>query len=126
MRSGATSPGRARAYQVVIDSGHADQAPQAAVNLGVLCHGREDFAGAERAFQLVIDSGHADMAPKAAFNLGVLCEDQGDLAGAAQAYQLAIDSGHPTAASCAREVMMQLRRRDDAPGASDATCGSTP
>ena len=91
----------------------------------MLCHGREDFAGAELAFQLVIESGHADMAPKAAFNLGVLREDQGDLAGTEQAYQLAIDSGHPTAASCAREVM-QLLRRDDAPAASDAICGSTP
>jgi hypothetical protein len=115
-----------RALQVVIDSGHADQAPQAGLNLGVLCHDRADYAGAEVAFQLVIDSGHADMAPKAAFNLGVLREDQGDLAGAERAYQLAIDSGHPTAASFAREVMVQLPRRDDPPGAADATCGRTP
>jgi hypothetical protein len=62
------------------------------------------------------------MAPKAAFNLGVLRGDQGDLVGAEQAYQLAIDSGHPSAASCARELMMQLY---DAPGAADAICAST-
>jgi tetratricopeptide (TPR) repeat protein len=100
-----------RAYQLAIDTGHADQAPQAAVNLGVLCHGRQDFAAAELAFQLAIDSGHADMAPKATFDLGVLREDQGDLGGAERAYQLAIDSGHPSAASCAREAMTQLRTR---------------
>jgi hypothetical protein len=95
--------GAAAAYQLAIDSGHADQGPKAAFNLGVLREQQGDPAGAAAAYQLAIDSGHADKAPKAAFNLGVLREEYGDPAGAAAAYQLAIDSGHADAAALARK-----------------------
>jgi hypothetical protein len=46
----------------VIDSGHADLAPKAAFNLGVLRQDRGDLDGAERAYQLAIDSGHPSAA----------------------------------------------------------------
>src|SRR5450631_4345310 len=83
----------AAAFQLAIHSGHADEAPKAAVQLGVLRAGQGDPVGAARAFQLAIDSGRAE-APKAAVQLGVLRAGQGDPAEAAAAYQLAIDSGH--------------------------------
>ena len=56
-------------WQLAIDSGHADYAPQAALNLGVLRREQGNPAGAEQAWQLAIDSGHVDVAPKAALNL---------------------------------------------------------
>ena len=54
--------GRARkaAYQQAIDSGHADAAPRAAVNLGLLLQEQGDVDGAKAAYQQAIDSGHAD------------------------------------------------------------------
>lgn len=50
--------GAEQALLLAIDSGHADRAPKAAFNLGVLREDRDDFEGAERAYQLAIDSGH--------------------------------------------------------------------
>ena len=100
--------GAAAAFQLAIDSGHADEAPAAAFNLGVLREEQGDPAGAVAAYQLAIDSGHADQGPKAAFNLGLLREQQGDPAGAAAAYQLAIDSGHADAAALARKQLGHL------------------
>lgn len=50
------------AYQRATTSGHADQAAEAAVNLGVLLAEWGDVEGARRAYQRVIDSGHADQA----------------------------------------------------------------
>jgi hypothetical protein len=98
----------AAAYQLAIDSGDADMAPKAALNLGMLRAGQGDPAGAGAAFQLAIDSGHADMAPKAALNLGLLRAEHGDPAGAAAAFQLAIDSGHADVAALAREELGHL------------------
>ena len=100
--------GAAAAFQLAIDSGHADQGPKAAYNLGLLRAEQGDPAGAVAAFRVAIDSGHADQGPKAAFNLGVLREEYGDPAGAAAAYQLAIDSGHSAAAALARERLSHL------------------
>jgi Tfp pilus assembly protein PilF len=96
------------AYQPAIDFGHADPAPKAAVNLGVLRAGQGDAAGAGAAYQPAIDSGHVDQAPKAAVNLGVLRAGQGDVAGATVAFQLAIDSGHADMAALAREELGHL------------------
>jgi len=75
------------ASQRAIDSGHADMAPQAAYNLGVLLAGQGDVGGSRVAFQRAIDSGHADMAPMAANNLGLLLAWQGDVGGSRVAYQ---------------------------------------
>ncbi|MDN5797050.1 MAG: hypothetical protein L0H79_15010 [Intrasporangium sp.] len=59
-------------WKRVAGSGHADQAPVAAFNLGVLEQEQGEVAAARAAYQLAIDSGHADQAPRAAFNLGIL------------------------------------------------------
>ena len=59
-------------YLQTIDSGHADAAPKAANNLGVLLQQQGDVERAQAAYRHAIDSGHADAAPKAAFNLGEL------------------------------------------------------
>ena len=83
------------AYQIAIDSGHAEYAPRAAVNLGVLRGEQGDVPGAKAAYQAAIDSGHAEHAPRAALGLGQLLAERGDRAGAKAAYQAAIDSGHP-------------------------------
>lgn len=94
--------GARAAYQLAIDSGHAEWAPMAALNLGLLLDAQGDVPGARGAYERVIDSGHGKWAPIAAVNLGTLLAEQGDLAGAQDAYQRAIDSDdadqRPTAA----------------------------
>jgi hypothetical protein len=66
--------GAKAAYQRAIESGHADAAPVAAFNLGLLLEQQGDGAGAKAAYQQTIDSGHAELAPRAAVSLGVLLE----------------------------------------------------
>ena len=113
--------GAKAAYQRAIDSGHADQAPKAAFNLGVLLAEQGDADGAKAAYQLAIDSGHADAAPMAAVNLGVLLARQGDADGAKAAYQQAIDSGHADAAPMAAvNLGVLLAGQGDADGAKAA------
>jgi len=70
--------GAAAAYQLAIDSGHADETPRAAFNLGLLREQQGDVDSAAAAYQLAIDSGHAEHAPRAAFQLGLLREKQGE------------------------------------------------
>ena len=87
--------GAAAAFQLAIDSGHADEAPAAAFNLGVLREEQGDPAGAVAAYQLAIDSGHADQGRRRRTTWGwLLRAEQGDPAGAVAAFQVAIDSGH--------------------------------
>ena len=74
---------------------HAEWAPKAAFNLGMLFEEREEYDPAVEAYQKAIDSGHSDAASKARLNLGVLFEQIGEYDLAEDAYQQAIDSGHP-------------------------------
>jgi hypothetical protein len=53
------------AYEQAIASGHPEQMPRAAVNLGMLLQGRGDVAGARAAYQLAVDSGHPEQASAA-------------------------------------------------------------
>jgi Flp pilus assembly protein TadD len=110
-----TGPGVA---ERAIDGDHAEWAPMATVNLGLLLAEQNDVAGARVAYQRAIDSGHDDQAPRAAFNLGVLLTAQNDVAGARVAYQRAIDSGHaewtPTSA---RNLGLLLAKQNDVAGA---------
>ena len=110
-----------RAFREAASSGHADAAPMAAVNLGVLLAEQGDADGAKAAYQQAIDSGHADAAPVAAFNLGVLLQEQGDVDGAKAAYQQAIDSGHADEAPrAAVNLGVLLEEQGDADGAKAA------
>jgi tetratricopeptide (TPR) repeat protein len=61
--------GAEREYKIVIDSGHAEFAPMAAVRLGLLRAEDGDHAGAKAAYQIAIDSGHPYWAPRAAHYL---------------------------------------------------------
>jgi tetratricopeptide (TPR) repeat protein len=83
-----------RASRRAADSGDADIAPLAAVNLGLLLAESGDADGARAAYQKAIESGHAEAAPKAAVNLGLLFKQRGDSGSARTAYRAAIDSGH--------------------------------
>jgi tetratricopeptide (TPR) repeat protein len=56
-------------------AGDADDAPEAAVNLGVLLSQLGDWEGARAAYQQAIDSGHTDVTQLAAANLRVLLEE---------------------------------------------------
>ena len=92
--------GAEAAFQQAIDSGHADWAPQAAFERGMLLREQGDLAGAEAAFQQAIDSGRAEaaVAGTAKFYLEGLLENQGEVYEWAKAfYQRAIDSGHAEA-----------------------------
>jgi Flp pilus assembly protein TadD len=71
--------GAKAAYRQAIASGHADAAPQAAVNLGLLLAEQGDVQGAKAAFGQAIASVHADAAPRAAYNLGLLLKQQGNM-----------------------------------------------
>ena len=84
----------AAAYQVAIDSGHAEVAPTAAINLALLREEQGDLAGTAAAYQVAIDSGHAEAAPKAGIQSRETAKGAGSPGGAAAAYQVAIDSGH--------------------------------
>ena len=70
-----------QAFRKAASSRDANEAPMAAVNLGVLLAEQGDADGAKAAYQQAIDSGHPDQAPKAAFNLGVLLEEPGGYRG---------------------------------------------
>jgi len=50
-------------FQRTSDSGHPDQTPKAAVNLGNLLLEQGDVAGARVAYRQAIDKGHPDQAP---------------------------------------------------------------
>jgi tetratricopeptide (TPR) repeat protein len=93
---------------VVSESGDAEVAPRAALNLGVLLADQGDPQGARAAYQQAIDSGHPEQAPTAASKLGVLLVAQGDPQGARAAYQQAIDSGDPMLRELAEEVLAGL------------------
>ena len=54
---------RRAVYQQAIDSGHPDQAPTAAFNLGLLLEEQGDLEGAQAAYQLAINSGHLEASP---------------------------------------------------------------
>ena len=83
-----------RAYQQVIDSGHPEEAPRAAFDLGLMLDKLDEYNLAEEAYQQAIDSGHPEEAPRAAFNLGILFGEREEYDRAVEAYQQAIDSGH--------------------------------
>jgi tetratricopeptide (TPR) repeat protein len=57
------------AYQRVIASEHAEAAPRAAFNLGILFEERGEYDLAVEAYQQAINSGHPEVAPKAVGNL---------------------------------------------------------
>jgi tetratricopeptide (TPR) repeat protein len=73
----------------------SDDAPEAAVNLGLLLKEKGEYAAAEEAYRRVIDSGHPKEAPRAAVNLGLLFEEEGEYARAKEALRWAITSRHP-------------------------------
>ena len=54
------------AYQLAIDSRHADYAPRAAYSLGVLLEARGDLYGAWAAYLVAIKFGHPDVTSAAA------------------------------------------------------------
>jgi tetratricopeptide (TPR) repeat protein len=90
--------GARRACERVIASGHPDEAPRAAVDLGALLASQGDIEGARVAFEFAADSGHPEHAPWAVIGLGVLLTRLGDPAYARRAYQNVVKSGHPQAA----------------------------
>jgi hypothetical protein len=53
----------------VIDSEHAEWAPKAAFDLGILFEQREEYARAEEAYQQAINFGHPEVAHKGMHNL---------------------------------------------------------
>ncbi|MEV8635740.1 tetratricopeptide repeat protein, partial [Streptosporangium sp. NPDC051023] len=108
------------AARKAITSSDPDEAPKAAVNLGVLLGEQGEVEGARAAYQLAIDSGHPDEAPKAAVNLGVLLGEQGEVEGARAAYQLAIDSGHDQAPTAAGNLGILLKQQGEVEGARAA------
>jgi hypothetical protein len=65
-----------------IDSGHADAAQMAAVNLGLLLAKQGDVPGAKDAYQKAIASGHDAAAQMAADYLRELLAEQGNVPGA--------------------------------------------
>jgi tetratricopeptide (TPR) repeat protein len=99
--------GAKAAYRQAIDSGHSDEAPKAAVNLGALLHDEGNAEGAKAAYRQVIHSGHP-AAPIAAVNLAAILKEQGDLEGAKAAYRKAIDSGDAEMSAIARRFLDDL------------------
>jgi non-ribosomal peptide synthetase-like protein len=97
-----------RACERVIASGHPDEAPRAAVDLGALLAMQGDIDGARVAFEYAADSRHPDHAPWAVIGMGVLLTRLGDPAYARRAYQSVVESGHPQAALVAASNLETL------------------
>jgi tetratricopeptide (TPR) repeat protein len=97
-----------RACERVIASGHPDEAPRAAVDLGALLAMQGDIDGARVAFEYAADSRHPDHAPWAVIGIGVLLTRLGDAAYARRAYQRVVESGHPQAAMVAASNLEML------------------
>jgi non-ribosomal peptide synthetase-like protein len=97
-----------RACERVIASGHPDEAPRAAVDLGALLAMQGDIDGARAAFEYAADSRHPDHAPWAVIGIGVLLTRLGDAAHARRAYQRVVESGHPQAAMVAASNLEML------------------
>jgi tetratricopeptide (TPR) repeat protein len=57
------------AYQRAIDSGHQEEAPRAALNLGLMLYKLGEYDRAKEAYQRAIDSGLPEIAPKGLRNL---------------------------------------------------------
>ena len=109
------------AWRKAADSGHADAAPMAAYNLGLLLQNQGDVQGAKDAYQKAIDSGDADAAPMGAIGLGDVLRGEGDVQGAKDAYQKAIDSSHADWAPRAAVYLgWLLRDQGDVQGAKNA------
>jgi hypothetical protein len=68
--------GARTAYQRLIDTGHADAAPMAAFNLGLLLEQHGDTEGARAAYRLATQSKHPEVSPHAAFRMRALNSDQ--------------------------------------------------
>jgi non-ribosomal peptide synthetase-like protein len=90
-----------RACEQVMASGHPDEAPRAAVDLGALLAMQGEIDGARVAFEYAADSHHPDHAPWAVIGIGVLLTRLGDPDYARRAYQRVVESGHPQAAMVA-------------------------
>jgi non-ribosomal peptide synthetase-like protein len=103
--------GARRVCERVMASGHPDEAPRAAVDLGALLAAQGDIDGARVAFEFAADSGHPDHAPWAVIGLGVLLTRLGDPMYARRAYQNVIESGHPQAAVVAASNLEILEER---------------
>jgi len=58
------------AYQRTIASGHPEEAPRAAFNLGLMLDKLVEYDRAEEAYREAIASKHAEWASKAEFKLG--------------------------------------------------------
>jgi tetratricopeptide (TPR) repeat protein len=97
-----------RACERVIASGHPDEAPRAAVDLGALLAMVGDIDGARVAFEYAADSGHPEHAPWAVIGMGMLLARLGDPTYARRAYQSVVESGHPQAASVAASNLETL------------------
>ena len=105
----------AAALQELMDSGHPDDAPSAAVILGTLRLKLGDAAGARQAFQMAMDSGHPDHSPRGAVMAGIRLMEEGNLDRAQKAYQYAIDSCHPDHAPSAWVMMGAVLERQGNP-----------
>jgi predicted negative regulator of RcsB-dependent stress response len=98
----------------------SENAPAAALALGLVLAEQHDVKGAKEAYQQAIDSGHADYKPLAAFNLGIILAEQEDTAGALNAYRQAIDSAHAQYAPAAAVALgILLTKQGDTAGARE-------
>lgn len=91
-----------------MDSGHADHAADAAMDLGNFHAERGDYSAAVAAFQFAADSGHPDHAAQALVNVGIVRQVEGDAAAAAAAYRRAIESGRAEVVHRARALLADL------------------
>jgi predicted negative regulator of RcsB-dependent stress response len=99
--------GAAAAYQTAIDSGDAQWAMMARIDLARLAADQGELGRARLLLEEVVKSDHPE-GPHAADLLGDLLREQSDMAGASAAYQVAIDSGDAHWAMMARTDLALL------------------
>lgn len=112
--------GALAAWQKVLESGHPENAPAAALLIGSVHSKRGDVDRAAEAYRVAVDSGHPDHAEDAAAQLTSVLEDRDYLEQAA-AYRREIESGDPEAApGAALSLAFLCQSRDDIAGEAAA------
>jgi hypothetical protein len=110
--------GARRSYERAADSAHAEIAPLAALELGILFEEDLDDADSARvAYRRAVDSRDSEAAPRAAAHLALMLAGADPRAALAAAHELIADEHVPYAAY---QLAVLCARRQDPPGAAVA------
>lgn len=110
----------ARAFRMVLDSGHQEYAADAGLYLGKVLQIEGDIDGARVAYHRAIDCGETAAVQEAGFWLGQILIEQGDTEGACTAWGLVTDPEGEWYAGAALNIGISLKQSGDLSRAAEA------